>query len=67
MEQPPDGHPIYRLVSGPDDSTFCARVSEALMQGYELHGSPTITFNGMLTYAAQALVWPADRWKRERD
>ncbi|MFB9158416.1 DUF1737 domain-containing protein [Chromobacterium violaceum] len=35
---PPDGLPAYRLLTGPDDSAFCKRVSEALAQGYRLHG-----------------------------
>ena len=33
----------YRLLTGPDDRTFCERVSAALADGYELHGSPSIT------------------------
>ncbi|MGE8098144.1 DUF1737 domain-containing protein [Pseudomonas fluorescens] len=27
---PPEGLPIYRLLTGKDDSSFCHRVSEAL-------------------------------------
>ncbi|HAU4907654.1 TPA: DUF1737 domain-containing protein [Aeromonas hydrophila] len=45
-KQPPNGLPVYRLITGPDDATFCFRVSEALAQGYMLHGSPSATFNG---------------------
>ena len=33
----------YRLLTGPDDPSFCRRVSEALDDGYELYGSPAIT------------------------
>ncbi len=55
---PPNGLPIYRLLTGPDDATFCHRVSEALALGYRLHGSPALTFNGTSVIAAQALVWP---------
>ena len=33
----------YRLLTGPDDRTFCERVSRALDEGYELYGSPAIT------------------------
>ncbi|PWU50629.1 DUF1737 domain-containing protein [Micromonospora globispora] len=46
----------YRLVTGPDDAAFCARVSGLLDQGYQLYGSPALTFNGERVIAAQALV-----------
>jgi hypothetical protein len=49
----------YRLLTGPDDKEFCARVSEALDEGYELYGSPTITFDGERAIVAQAVVLPA--------
>ena len=59
---PPDGLPIYRLLTGPDDAAFCRRVSEALALGYRLYGSPAATFNGTQVIVAQALLWPsADR------
>ena len=56
---PPDGLPIYRLLTGPDDAAFCRRVSEALALGYRLHGSPAATFNGTQVIVAQALLWPS--------
>jgi hypothetical protein len=46
----------YRLITGPDDADFCARVSSLLTQGYRLHGSPAVTFDGAQVIAAQALV-----------
>ena len=55
---PPEGLPTYRLLTGPDDSEFCRRVSEALALGYRLYGSPSITFNGQSVVAAQAVIWP---------
>ncbi len=55
---PPDNLPIYRVLTGPDDATFCRRVSEALALGYRLHGSPALTFNGERVIVAQALLWP---------
>ena len=58
---PPDGMPIYRLLTGPDDAAFCHRVSEALALGYVLYGSPSVTSNGKEVIAAQALVWPTVR------
>jgi hypothetical protein len=48
--------PRYRVLTGPDDASFCWRVSEALDLGYELHGSPSLTFNGDRVIVAQALV-----------
>jgi hypothetical protein len=50
--------PRYRVLTGPDDEAFCRRVSEALDLGYELHGSPSLTFNGDRVIVAQALVRP---------
>ncbi|PZQ56829.1 MAG: DUF1737 domain-containing protein [Phenylobacterium zucineum] len=55
---PPDGLPAYRLITGPDDADFCRRVSEMLVLGYRLHGSPALAFTGGGLQAAQALVWP---------
>ncbi len=57
-DRPPDGLPIYRILTGVDDAAFCHRVSEALALGYELYGSPAATFNGESVIVAQALVWP---------
>ena len=51
------GPPLrYRLLTGPDDASFCRRVSDALTTGYRLHGSPTATFDGKQVIVAQALV-----------
>lgn len=49
----------YRLLTGPDDSVFCERVSQALAEGYVLHGSPAATFDGDQVVVAQAMVLPA--------
>lgn len=48
----------YRVLTGPDDAEFCRRVSMALDEGYELHGSPAITHDGTQTIVAQAVVLP---------
>ncbi|MBU2662530.1 DUF1737 domain-containing protein [Actinoplanes bogorensis] len=48
----------YRLITGPDDAEFCGRVSDLVEQGYRLHGSPALTFDGRQVIAAQALVLP---------
>jgi len=49
---------LYRYLTGPDDSTFCLRVSEALNNGWELHGGPTLTYdaNRSCVIAGQAVV-----------
>ena len=46
----------YRLLTGPDDASFCRRVSEALAEGWQLYGSPALTFNGERVICAQAIV-----------
>jgi len=35
----------YRYLTGPDDASFCHRVTEALSRGWTLYGSPTLTFD----------------------
>jgi hypothetical protein len=56
---PPEGLPSYRVLTGPDDDAFCWRVSEALELGYQLHGSPSLAFDGDRVIVAQALLWPS--------
>jgi hypothetical protein len=58
MSAPPEGLPIYRVLTGPDDAAFCHRVSEAVELGYRLHGGSAVTFNGERVIVAQALLWP---------
>ena len=47
MSRPPDDRPIYRLLTGKDDRAFCERVSEALEQGWRLHGSPAMSYDAL--------------------
>ncbi len=56
---PPNGLPVYRVLTGPDDAAFCHRVSEAIALGYRLHGSPALTFDGERVIVGQALLWPS--------
>lgn len=49
----------YRVLTGPDDRSFCERVSAALDDGYALHGAPSLTFDGERVIVAQAVVLPA--------
>lgn len=60
MSTPPEGLPIYRILTGPDDAKFCHRVSDSLALGYRLHGTPAATFDGHNVIVAQALIWPTD-------
>jgi hypothetical protein len=36
---------IYRFLSGPDDSSFCHKVTKALAEGWKLHGGPVYAFD----------------------
>ena len=56
MESPAEDRLRYRVLTGPDDRTFCERVSRALDEGYRLHGSPALTTRGDEVIVAQALV-----------
>lgn len=36
---------LYRFLTGPDDSSFCHKVTAALNKGWSLHGAPTYAFD----------------------
>jgi hypothetical protein len=36
---------LYRYLTGPDDASFCHRVTAALNKGWELYGQPTLTYD----------------------
>jgi len=55
----------YRLLTGVDDRSFCEKVSLALSQGYVLHGSPAMTFNGDNVIVAQAVILPGQTKEKE--
>ena len=46
----------YKVITDIDDALFCARVSEALDNGYILYGNPAATYNGKSVILAQAVV-----------
>ncbi|KAB2337912.1 DUF1737 domain-containing protein [Actinomadura rudentiformis] len=50
----------YRMITGPDDVEFCERISSLLDKGYELYGSPTMSFDTAReqVIVGQALVLP---------
>lgn len=58
---------LYRYITGPDDEEFCMRVSESLNNGWELHGSPSLTFDGKTPIAGQALVKEVEGEKFSKD
>lgn len=47
---------VYRYFTGKDDVHFCARVTKALNEGYELYGAPTMTFNGTDVIVGQVVI-----------
>jgi len=53
---------VYRLLTGPDDSSFCHKVTAALNKGWSLYGSPSLTFDPEQKRAivAQAVVKEVD-------
>lgn len=38
---------LYRFLTGPDDAAFCHRVTDALNKGWQLAGSPALTFDSV--------------------
>jgi len=59
MTDLPDRLP-YRLLTGPNDRSFCEKVSAALIDGYELHGGPVLAVDAdsLSMVCAQAVVLP---------
>ncbi len=53
-----EGRLAYRVLTGPDDDAFCQRVSDALAEGYQLHGGPAVAHDGTRVIVAQALIDP---------
>ena len=53
---------LYRFITGPDDSAFCHRVTDALNKGWALNGSPSYAYNSdtKLMMAGQAVVKEVD-------
>ena len=36
---------LYRYLTGRDDAAFCHRITELLNRGWQLYGSPTLTYD----------------------
>ncbi len=49
---------LYRFLTGPDDASFCHKISEALSKGWALHGPATMTYdpNAQRVIAGQAVT-----------
>lgn len=49
---------LYRFITGPDDSSFCHRVTDALNKGWALSGAPSLSFDAVrgLTICGQAVT-----------
>ncbi|MEI5665492.1 DUF1737 domain-containing protein [Bosea sp. CCNWLW174] len=54
---------LYRYLTGPDDASFCHRVSDALSRGWVLYGHPTLTYDEKSgrVICAQAIIKDVDR------
>jgi hypothetical protein len=53
---------LYRFLTGPDDSSFCHKVTAALNKGWVLHGPPTYAYNATTStmMCGQAVVKEVD-------
>ena len=49
---------LYRFLSADDTAAFCHKVTEALNKGWDLHGSPSMTFDAAngVTRCGQAVI-----------
>jgi hypothetical protein len=36
---------LYRYLTGPDDDSFCHRVTAELNKGWQLYGQPTLAYD----------------------
>lgn len=36
---------LYRFLTGPDNASFCHRITDALNKGWELHGAPQYSYD----------------------
>jgi hypothetical protein len=52
----PDFTKRFKMLTGVDNSEFCAKVRLHLDNGYALHGSPVMAFNGKDIIVGQAVV-----------
>ena len=48
----------YRFLTGPDDASFCHRISDALADGYVLYGNPVMVVSDGQRICGQAVILP---------
>jgi hypothetical protein len=53
---------LYRFLTGPDDASFCHKLTAALNKGWHLYGSPTYSYDGkeQAMRCGQAIVKDVD-------
>ena len=55
----------YKLLTGPDNSEFCDRVTEFLNKGWELYGSPVMNSEDLSTGSKRIVGQAVVRSKSE--
>ncbi|MHA7775802.1 DUF1737 domain-containing protein [Roseibium sp. M-1] len=60
---------LYRFITGIDDSEFCHRVTQALNKGWQLAGSPSLTYDATrgATICGQAVTKEVEGAEYSRD
>ncbi|NKX64161.1 DUF1737 domain-containing protein [Labrenzia sp. 5N] len=60
---------LYRFITGIDDSEFCHRVTQALNRGWQLSGSPSLTYDATrgATICGQAVTKEVEGVEYSRD
>ena len=55
---------VYRYLTGPDDASFCHKVSAALSKGWSLYGDPSYAFDAAAgaMRCGQAVVKEVERY-----
>ena len=48
----------YCFLTGPDDASFCQKVSDALSEGYVLYGDPVMASCNGVIVCGQAVILP---------
>ena len=48
----------YRFLTGPDDASFCQRISDALADGNVLYGNPVMVVCDGARICGQAVILP---------
>ena len=59
----------YRYLTGTDDAAFCHKVTEALNQGWELYGDPSMTYDKKreIVVCGQAVTKESDEQSYDPD